>query len=408
MPNLYNKSKIQRKFLSNKKNKTSEKVFTILYRDKKTNARVGKLITKKGEIITPFFMPVATKAAVKHINSKRLEEIGVEAVISNALILHLRPGEKTIKKMSGIGKFMNFSGINATDSGGFQMYSNSIYIDSNDNGVYFKNPFSGEKLFISPEKDMQIQLDIGSEIAMCLDSMPLYNNSKKGIEESVKKTILWAKRCKIYHDKMQKKISRQKRQLLFSISQGGVYPDLREKCSSELLKMNFDGYAIGGIALPESCYNGNMENVKKQEHDAIRVHKKVVAEDKIIYVMGEGDPIWLLEAVSLGCDMFDSRYPTQAARRGTLLTSSGKMKILNKKYEYDKKSIDPNCECFVCKNYSRAYIRSLLKEEESVGRELASYHNLYYMQRLIEEIREAIKKGKFLDFKNKIKKAYGK
>jgi queuine tRNA-ribosyltransferase len=382
--------------------------FKIIYRDKKTSARVGILNTKKGKIETPFFMPVATKAAVKHINSKKLEEIGTEAVISNSLMIHLRPGEKTVKKMGGIGKFMNFSGINATDSGGFQMYSNSIYIDSNDNGVYFKNPLSGEKLFITPEKDMQIQLDIDSDIAMCLDSMPLYNNSKKGIEESVRKTILWAKRCKTYHDKMQKKIPLGKKQLLFSISQGGVYPDLREKCSKELLKLDFDGYAIGGIALPESCYNGDMENVKKQEHDAIRAHKKVVTEDKIIYVMGEGDPIWLLEAVNLGCDMFDSRYPTQAARRGTVLTTHGKMKILNKKYEYDKKPIDPSCKCFVCKNYSRAYIRSLLKEEESVGRELASYHNLYYMQRLIEEIREAIKKGKFLEFKNKIKKAYQK
>jgi queuine tRNA-ribosyltransferase len=301
---------------------------------------------------------------------------------------------------------MNFSGINITDSGGFQMYSDSLYIKSTKTGVYFKNPVSGEKIFMTPEKNMKIQLDINSEIAMCLDSMPLYNNSKKQIKQAVELTTLWAERCKKTHDKLQKRIPSNKKQLLFAISQGGIYKDLRKKSSQELLKLNFNGYAIGGIALPESCYLGNIQKIKKQEHEIIKIHKQIIPENKICYLMGEGDPIWLLEAISLGCDLFDSRYPTQAARRGTLLTSNGKLKILNKKYTSDKNPIDPACNCFTCKNYSRAYIKHLLKQDEPTGKELASYHNLYYINNLFKDVRLSIKQGKFKEFRNKVKKAY--
>ena len=178
--------------------------FTITHKDEKTNARIGIISTKKGEIETPFFMPVATKSATKHINSQQLTELGAKAIISNALILSLRPGNKLIKKLGGIGKFMNFQGINVTDSGGFQMYSPSIYLTSTEKGVQFKNPFSGEKIFITPEKDMEIQLDINSDIAMCLDRMPLYEDSKKEIEKSVKLTTLWAERCKKHQMKLLK------------------------------------------------------------------------------------------------------------------------------------------------------------------------------------------------------------
>jgi queuine tRNA-ribosyltransferase len=382
--------------------------FTILHKDKKTKARIGILHTRKGDIETPFFMPVATKATAKYINSKQLEELGAKAIISNALILSLKPGQETIKKLGGIGKFMNFSGINFTDSGGFQMYSKSIYINSNNNGVFFRNPVTGEKLFITPEKDMEIQLDIGSDIAMCLDRMPLYENSKKVIETAVELTTNWAKRCKLHHDKLQKNIPKEKRQLLFGITQGGIYPDLRKKSAEELLKLDFDGYSIGGIALPEACYNGNINKIKKSEHSAVKVFRKIIPENKPCYLMGEGDPSWLMEAISLGCDMFDSKYPTESARRGTIFTNHGKLKILNKKYELDKSPIDKACDCFVCKNYSRAYIRSLLKEDEPVGKELASYHNLYYLQDLIKQAKKHIKQGKFEMFKEKVKKEYKK
>jgi queuine tRNA-ribosyltransferase len=373
--------------------------FTIIHKDKKTNARIGIIHTKKGKIETPFFMPVATKAAAKHLNSKQLEELGAKAVISNAMILHFRPGDKIIKKLGGIGKFMNFSGINVTDSGGFQMYSDSIYISSNEKGVFFRNPFSGEKILMTPEKDMEIQLNIGSEIAMCLDSMPLYSHSKEKIKESVEKTIMWAKKCKKEHDKLQKNIQKEKKQLLFGITQGGIYQDLRKKSINELKELNFEGYSIGGLGLGETF---------EEEMKIVKLQKSMLPENKPIYLMGIGNPSEILEAISLGVDMFDSRMPTQSARRGTLFSSSGRVKILNKKYESDKKPIDENCNCFVCKNYSRAYIKFLLSQEEPVGKELASYHNLYYINNLIEQAKKQIKQGTFKDFKEKVKKVYEK
>ncbi len=372
-------------------------VFKILHKDKKTKARVGVINTKKGKIETPFFMPVATKAGVKQISSMDLHEMDAKAVISNALILSLRPGTSLIRKFGGIGKFMNFKGINVTDSGGFQMYSKRIYLNSNDKGVMFRNPFSGEKLFITPEEDMRIQLDLGSDIAMCLDSMPLYQHSKKEIEEAVKKTTLWAKRCKIHHDKLQAKLQKNKRQLLFGITQGGIYKDLRKKSIKELAELNFDGYSIGGLGLGEK---------RKDEFKIIELQKATLPENKPIYLMGIGDPVEILESIARGVDMFDSRMPTQNARRGTIFTSKGKLRILNKKYEADKKPIDSNCNCFVCKNYSRAYIRYQLSQEEAVGKRLATFHNLYYLQSLMKQAKEKIKIGEFKEFIAKVKKAY--
>ena len=206
--------------------------FKILAKDKKTKARVGRLTTKKGSIETPFFMPVATKTSVKHISSHDLEEMDCKAIISNTFILHLRPGEKLIKKLGGIGKFMSWKGINVTDSGGFQMYSPSLYLKSDEKGVQFRNPFTNEKVFITPEKDMEIQIDLDSDIAMCLDTMPLMEHSKKEIELAVKRTTNWARRCKIHHDKLQKKMPGNKRQLLWGITQGGIHADLRKRSNT--------------------------------------------------------------------------------------------------------------------------------------------------------------------------------
>jgi queuine tRNA-ribosyltransferase len=304
-----------------------KQIFKIIKKDKKTKARIGILNTKKGKIKTPFFMPVATKATGKFVSSMKLNEVS-NAIISNSLILSINPGEKRIKNAGGIGKFMNYKGINFTDSGGFQMYSRSLYKKSNENGVYFKNPLSGETIFMTPEKNIEIQNNIGAEVIMCLDRMPLYSDSKKEIENAIILTTKWAKRCKIHHEKIQNKIPQKKRQLLFAITQGGIYKDLRQKSAKDLLKLDFDGYAIGGIALPKSCYE-NINKAKKLEHNAIKIHKKIIPENKICYVMGEGDPYWLVEAISLGCDVFDSKFPTECARRGTLFTSLGKIKNLN-------------------------------------------------------------------------------
>ncbi|MEK6935955.1 MAG: tRNA guanosine(34) transglycosylase Tgt [Nanoarchaeota archaeon] len=373
--------------------------FKIIHKDKKTNARIGEITTKSGKVETPFFMPVATKGATKFLNTSQLKEIGVKTIISNALILHLRPGEKIIKKMGGLKKFMNFYGINVSDSGGFQMYSPSIYINSNEKGIFFRNPISGEKIFMTPEKDMQIQLDIGSDIAMCLDSMPMYEHSKKQIQEAVRKTSMWAERCKKEHDKLQKKISRNKRQLLFGITQGGIFSDLRKKSIEDLKKLDFDGYSVGGFGLGETW---------KDEMKIIDLQKSILPENKPIYLMGIGTPVEILEAIARGVDMFDSRMPTQNARRGTLFTSTGKIRILGERYKTDKSSIDKNCDCFACKNYTKAYVRHLLKEEEPLGKELASYHNIYFLTKLIERAKQEIKKGDFLKFKKEFIKKYGK
>ena len=373
--------------------------FTIKHKDKKTSARIGILNTKKGKIETPFFMPVATKGTAKYISTEDLKQMQANAIISNALILSLRPGTKLIKKMGGLGKFMNYPGINFTDSGGFQMYSKQIYLKADNKGVLFRNPISGEKIFITPEKDMQIQLEINSDVAMCLDSMPLYEESKKSIKQSVEKTIMWAKRCKEYHNKKQKKISQEKRQLLFGIIQGGIHPDLRTQCAEKLKEMNFDGYSIGGFGLGETI---------KEEFKIVELCKSIIPKNKPIYLMGIGTPNEILEGIERGVDIFDSRMPTQNARRGGLFTSKGKLKLYNKKYEFDKKPLDKNCDCFVCKNYTRAYIRHLLLQKEGTGRRLASFHNLYYLQRLIRQAKQPIKKGTFAKFKKSVIKYYKK
>jgi len=371
--------------------------FKVIAKDKKTKARVGVIGTKSGSIETPFFMPVATKTAVKHISVEDLETMKARAIISNAFILSLRPGTKIIKKFGGIGKFMNYSGINVTDSGGFQMYSPSLYLGSNDKGVKFRDPFAGIQYFITPEQDMKIQIDINSDIAMCLDSMPLIEHSKGAIKEAIRKTTLWAGRCKKEHDKLQGKIPKDKKQLLFGIIQGGIHKDLRAISAQELTKINFDGFSIGGLALGET---------KEEEYKMVEVAKKYIPENKPVYLMGAGDPVELVEAVSRGVDMFDSRFPTKNARRGTIFTWKGRLRLMQSKHQFSKKPLDEECDCFVCKDYSRAHLRHLLRQEEGVGYRLASYHNLYFLQRLMDKSREAIKKGKFREFMTSFKKKY--
>lgn len=360
-------------------------VFEIINKDKKTNARIGILKTKKGTAETPFFMPVATRGVTKGLISEELEEMKAQTVISNALILYLRNGSAIIKKFGGIGKFMNYNGINFTDSGGFQMYSKNIYIKSNEKGVYFRNPINGEKLFITPEKDMEIQADINSDVAMCLDSMPMYSHSKEEIAEAVEKTSIWAKKCKIHHDKIHESLSKNKKQLLFGIIQGGIYKDLRERSTKDLLKLGFDGYSIGGFGLGETI---------EEEFEIVKQVKEMLPEDKPVYLMGIGTPLEILKGIALGVDIFDSRMPTQNARRGTLFTSNGKLKITNEKYKFDESTIDEKCQCFVCKNYSKAFIRYQLIHNEPTGKRLATYHNLYFLTKLIEKAKEAIKARK--------------
>jgi len=372
--------------------------FTIIHKDKKTSARIGILQTKKGKVETPFFMPVATRGSVKTLTSEELQEMKVPAVISNALILSLREGIIITDKFKGIGKFMNYKGINFTDSGGFQMYSPSIYLKSTKEGVIFRNPLNGEKILMTPEKNMELQLKISSEVAMCLDSMPMYHNTTKTqIEDSVNKTTIWAKRCKVHHDTLQKNLPKSKRQLLFGIIQGGKYEDLRETSTKQLLKLDFDGYSIGGFGLGETI---------QEEFNIVKQVKSLLLENKPVYLMGIGTPIEILKGIELGVDIFDSRMPTQNARRGTLFTSEGKLRILRENCKFSPEPIDKNCKCFVCKNYSRAFIRYQLIHDELTGKKLATYHNIYYLTKLIETAKEKIKQGTFQSFLKEVEEKY--
>jgi queuine tRNA-ribosyltransferase len=371
--------------------------FKIIAKDKKSKARVGLLQTKSGSIETPFFMPVCTQTTVKYISSHDLQEMGAKAVISNALVLSLRPGQNLIKKFGGIGKFMRYQGVVFTDSGGFQMYNKSIYEKSDENGVLFKNPISGGKVYMTPEDDMKLQIDLNSDVAMCLDSMPLIEVSKEDVAEAVRKTGMWAIKCKIAHDELQKNIPKNKRQLLFGICQGGIHKDLRELSARHFAGIDFDGYAIGGLALGEE---------KEDEYAMIELAKNVLPEDKPIYLMGAGNPVELIEAISRGCDIFDSRFPTRNARNGSLFSSKGTVRLMNNSNRHSNEPIDSECKCFVCKTYTRAYLRHLLDIKDGNGLRLASYHNLYFLQDLMRKAREAIKKGKFTEFKKDFIKNY--
>ncbi|MEM4605563.1 MAG: tRNA guanosine(34) transglycosylase Tgt [Candidatus Pacearchaeota archaeon] len=363
--------------------------FKIKFEDKKTSARIGILKTKSGEIETPFFMPVATKTSVKHISSKEIEEIGFKAVISNSFVLHLKPGEKLIKKFGGISKFMNFKGIVFTDSGGFQMYSPSLHLKNSEEGVFFRDPFSNQEIFLTPEKAINLQEDLNSDVAMCLDSMPFPYESEEKIIKDVERTTSWAIRCK--------KAKKNKKQILFGITQGGINKKLREMSAKQLKELNFEGYAVGGLALGE-----NLEEQKEM----IKIHKSIIGKEKICYLMGVGSPIEILEEISLGVDCFDSRFPTKSARHGLILTWKGKIRILKKDFEDDKKPIDKNCKCFTCKNYSKAYIRHLLKQDEALGKRLATIHNLYFINELIQKAKESIRKKEFENFKKNFIRKY--
>lgn len=371
-------------------------MFKLISKDKK--ARLGKLTTRSGAVETPFFMPVATKLSVKQFSTLDLKEINNHAIISNAFVLYLRPGDKVIKKLGGIKKLMSYHGINFTDSGGFQMYSKSFLISTSDEGVLFKSPFDGTRHFVTPEKDMEIQLNIGSDVAMCLDVMPNFHDVKKDeIKEAVRKTTLWAKRCKQHHDKLQPKLNPKNRQLLFGISQGGIHPDLRTQSVKQLLKLNFDGYSVGGLGMGEP---------KQAQAKMVSLQRKLMPNNKPLYLMGIGSPVEIIEAVSRGADIFDSRFPTQNARRGTILTSEGRLRLKRKDHELDNKPLDPNCDCTTCKNYTRAYLRYLIIQKEGNGYRLVTYHNLYYLMRLMERIRESIKNKTFSKLKKEIIKTY--
>jgi len=354
-------------------------------------ARCGQLKTKHGIVNTPAFMPVATKGSVKHIIPKELEEHGAQAIISNAFVLSLKPGLEVIKKHGGLHDFMKWNNTIFTDSGGFQMLLPSFFISKNDEGINFRNPFDGKKLFATPESIAEIQQAVGSDVAMVLDDVVQHTATRKEAEIAVKHTTEWTKRFLKAHTK--------KGQLVFGITQGGMFEDLRKKSAKEINKLKLDGIAIGGLCIGEDL---------KKMHKMLKASILEIDTKKPRYLMGVGSPIDLLESIEQGVDIFDSVMPTRNARHNELLTSAGKMAIDKKEFCHDKKPIDAECDCFVCKTYTRAYIHHLARCKEELGERLNSHHNIHFIQKLMKDSREAINKGRFSEFKNKFLKKYNK
>ncbi len=369
--------------------------FKILKKAKENKARLSILETPNRNVELPNFMPVASQGTVKTLPPKDLKEIGVQIIVSNTYHLHLRPGEDLIEKFGGLHKFMNFNGAILTDSGGFQVFSLSELREISDEGVEFKSHIDGKRVFFTPEKVIDIQLKIGSDIMMVLDECPPYPSEKSYAEKSLNLTLKWAERSYRYFK--EKVGDKDNRPLLFAISQGSTFPDLRKKGMEKLLEFDFDGYAIGGLAVGEP---------KEIREEIINAIIDMFPEDKPRYIMGVGYPEDIFFCVEHGIDLFDCVLPTRNARTGLVFTSEGKIRIKNSVYSKDEKPLDPECDCYVCKNFTRAYIRHLFNAEEYLALYLASYHSVYFYINLMRKIRESIKEDRFYEFKKEFFEKY--
>ena len=401
--------------------------FKLLKKFKKSNARLGELKTKHGIIKTPCFMPIATCGSVKSIDSIEMEKLGANIILGNTYHLYLRPGDKLIKKFSGLHNFMNWQKPILTDSGGYQVFSLAKMRKITEEGVSFQSHIDGSRHLLTPEKSIEIQRNLGSDIIMVLDECAPYPSTKKYIKESLEMTTRWAGRCKDYFEKTQSikhksqtkhkkdvtlslsksgrltklitlRQAQDDKSLLFGIVQGGVYKDLREESAKQLLELNFDGYAIGGVSVGEPS---------EKMLQAVDWTVPFLPKDKPRYLMGVGKPEEVVSAVARGIDMFDCVIPTRNARHGTIYkfkNKSSKLKvaekqnkgfyellhITNEKFKSDKKPIDKNCRCFTCQNYSRAYLRHLFVSNELLALRLASIHNVYFYLELMKRIRNSV------------------
>lgn len=365
--------------------------FELIKESKECKARLGKISTPHGDIETPIFMPVGTLATVKTMKPDELKELKAQIILSNTYHLFLRPGTEVIKAAGGLHKFMNWDGPILTDSGGFQVFSLAGQRKITEEGVTFRSHVDGSKQFLSPEKSMEIQHILGSDIIMAFDECAPYPSDYEYIEHSMERTTRWARRCKEYHEARSD-------QALFGIVQGGMYKDLRKKSAKDLVELDFPGYAVGGLSVGEP---------PELMNDILNYTVDFLPKDKPRYLMGVGTPDYLFEAVERGIDMADCVMPTRIARNGTLMTSKGRLVIKNAEYKKDFRSPDENCSCEVCQNYSRAYIRHLFNTNEILGLRLATIHNLHFLIQLMEDMRQAIREDRFYEFKSDFYRDYG-
>ena len=347
-----------------------------------TGARAGRLHTPHGSFDTPMFMPVGTQGTVKTLSPEELHTMGAGIILGNTYHLFLRPGHDIVKKAGGLHRFMNWDGGILTDSGGFQVFSLGALRKISEEGVAFRSHHDGSKQFLSPEKSMEIQMALGSDIAMAFDECTPYPADYEYACRSMRLTTRWAKRCQAVHNRGD--------QALFGIVQGGMYADLRQESAEQLVDMDFPGYAIGGLSVGEP---------KPLMYEVLEQTVPFLPQNKARYLMGVGTPDCLVEGVARGIDMFDCVFPTRVARNGTAITSQGRVVIRNAAYIEDFTPLDPECDCYTCRNYSRAYLRHLIRCDEIFGLRLMSLHNLHYLIKLMHQIRTAIIEGNYPEFR---------
>ena len=365
-------------------------IFRVEKNEENTSARNGIITINGKEYKTPMFMPVGTQATVKGMTPEMVKECGSAIILANTYHLWERPGEDIVCNAGGLHKFMNYDGPMLTDSGGFQVFSLAKPKDIKEEGVYFKSNIDGKKLFLSPEKSIEIQQKLGADIIICFDECPPYPATYEYMKNSVERTLRWAKRCK---DTLTTN------QLLFGVVQGGEYPDLRKHSAESLAEMDLPGYTVGGTSVGEP---------KDIMYKMISDSTKYMPINKPRYLMGVGDPIDIIEGVIRGIDMFDCVLPTRIARHGNAFTRNGKINLKNNKYKEDYTKVEEECDCYTCKHYTKAYIRHLIMSDEMLGGTLLSIHNIRFLIKLTEDIRSNIDNNTLLEFREDFISKYRK
>ena len=366
--------------------------YELIKKDSRTKARRGRVNTPHGPIETPVFMPVGTAGTVKAMKPEEVRDMGAQIILGNTYHLYLRPGHEVVKAAGGLHKFMNWERAILTDSGGFQVFSLGAMRKISEEGVEFRSHIDGSKHMLSPEKSMEIQNALGSDIMMAFDECAPYPADRNYVKNSLERTTRWLKRCKEYHKNTEQ-------QSLFGIMQGGMYKDLRKQSAEEIVELDLPGYAIGGLSVGEP---------KEIMYEVMDDCVDYLPADKPRYLMGVGSPDCLFEGVERGIDMFDCVLPTRIARHGMAMTSQGRVNIKNAKYERDFTPLDPNCDCYTCRNYSKAYLRHLFKSDEILSSMLMTTHNLHFLVNTMAGIRKAIEEDGFLEYKKEFYDSYGR